>query len=87
MFYYITKMKLTVAQPGIINAQVGRCIYQPRRNEGYMIQVGSGQRAEERERGRVGGWEGVYSNDNYTYFQCSMCFAATGCVVTRGDVW
>ena len=39
MFYYMDKFQLTVAQPGIINAQVGRCIYQPKRNEGYMIQV------------------------------------------------
>lgn len=49
MFYYIKKFKLTVAQPGIINAQVGRCIYQPRRNEGYMIQVeGEWERGRER---------------------------------------
>lgn len=43
MFYYMARVKLTVAQPGIINAQVGRCIYQPSKNEGYMIQVGRGQ--------------------------------------------
>lgn len=40
----MTKFKLTVAQPGIINAQVGRCIYQPKRNEGYMIQVAAHRR-------------------------------------------